>query len=64
MNSSILLHPDQLREMCRNTNEFPYALQSIFKRALQKVSSSSGKNFFYGSDYNDCHGDYYDADYK
>lgn len=63
MNSSILLHPDQLREMCRKTNELSYALQSILKRALQKVSPSD-KNYYYGSDYNDCHGDYYDADYK
>lgn len=63
MNNSIALHPEQLSEMCRKADGLPYALQLILKKSLQKISSYS-INSFYGSDYNDCHGDYYDADYN
>ncbi len=63
MSNSIALYFEQLNAMKRNAEEQSYALQSIFKRALQKVSLS-GINSFYVSDYNDCHGDYYDSEYN
>lgn len=63
MNRSITLSSEQLYEMFRKADGLSYAFQIIIKRALQKASVS-GKESFYGSDYNDCHGDYYDADYE
>lgn len=63
MNRSIILSSEQLYEMSRKADGLSYAFQIIIKRALQKALVS-GKESFYGSDYNDCHGDYYDADYE
>lgn len=62
-NISVTLPPEQFSEMCGKVDGLSYALQTIIKRALQKVSYHD-MNSYYGSDYNDCHGDYYDSEYN
>ena len=54
-----------IEKLQKNFEKLTYAQQAILKRVQYKESNM----FFqdgpkYGSDYNDCHGDYYDADYN
>ncbi len=44
-------------------NKLTYAQQIILKKASKKKEYSELQCNCYGSDYNDCHGDYYDAEY-
>lgn len=53
----------------KHQNELSYALQLILKKSDEKLQNNKvfQDNWVdyeesYGSDYNDCHGDYYDAE--
>lgn len=46
----------------KNFDKLTYAQREILERTLQKTTNVEFQDC-YGTDYNDCHGDYYDADY-
>ncbi|MCH5309789.1 MAG: hypothetical protein J1E58_07985 [Prevotella sp.] len=53
----------------KNEKELTWAQKMILKRAQKKMSCAQSfqdkwedYEEFYGADYNDCHGDYYDAE--
>ena len=49
-------------------NVFTYAQKCILEKITQKTESLKFQDYWteyeesYGTDYNDCHGDYYDAE--
>lgn len=44
-------------------HKLPYSQQQIIECAIRKAESQEFQDC-YGTDYNDCHGDYYDAEYS
>lgn len=46
----------------KNFDGLTYAQQVVLNRVLQKTADADFQDNYYGTDYNDCHGDYYDAE--